>query len=82
MPLFYTNKVKKMKQVLTPFCNTISELSAAPLAVPHGDVHRVCAVWRPLAAVVRLLLEGPAAHSVLDWRRHHTGDAGEGCVLL
>lgn len=52
------------------------------VAVLHGHVHRVRPVWRPLAAVVRLLLEGPAADPVLDRRRHHTGDAGEGRVLL
>lgn len=56
--------------------------SLLSVAVLHGHVHRVRSVWRPLAAVVRLLLEGPAADPVLDRRRHHPGDAGEGCVLL
>lgn len=56
--------------------------SLLSVAVLHGHVHRLRSVWRPLAALVRLLLEGPAADPVLDRRRHHTGDAGEGRVLL
>lgn len=61
----------------------ISSLLFPPSAtVLHGHVHRVRAVRRPLALLVRLLLEGSAADSVLDRRRHHPGHVGESCVLL
>lgn len=52
------------------------------VAVLHGHVHRVRALWGSLALLVRLLLERPVEDPILDRRRHHTGHAGKGCVLL
>lgn len=45
-------------------------------------MHRVRALWGPLALLVRLLLERSVEDPVLDRGRYHPGHAGKGCVLL
>lgn len=52
------------------------------VTVLYGHVHRVRALWGSLALLVRLLLERSVEDPVLDRRRHHTGHAGKGCILL
>lgn len=52
------------------------------VTVLHGHVHRLRALWSSLALLVRLLLARSVEDPVLDRRRHHTGHAGKGRLLL
>lgn len=50
-------------------------------AVLHDDVHSVHPVRSAVVYLGSVLLEGPAADTVLDRWGHFPRDGGEGCIL-